>query len=489
MDLKLLAEIRKSPRKMQVKYLEGIGLLNKIHELVKEDFSIKEKIDIILEGKYSKCNHKECNRLAKAFSLWCSLKCMNSDETNPARIIASEKQKINSKERFEKTKNTYRQKFGVEHNSHIPEVIEKRKKSMQKFWDKTREETFQRYGLKRSDFLDHSFLKQLCDNNSLFQIRDKYFNGMPVTTIIRHFEEIGFNPGWNPGSSSQQEKELARFIKDVVGEENVKENDRTQIYPKEIDIYIKSHKVGVEFHGLYWHSEEISSSKGNDGKYSHKNKMDLAKAKGITLLQFFADEWVYKQEIVKSVIKSKLGIYEERLFARKCSIEKPSANEAKEFFNRTHLQGWAPGSYYGLKYKEKFVAMICVATNRFSKNKHKELIRFSSELNTQVIGGFSKLINFCKKDLNITEIYSYSDLRYSNGNTYSELGTFIKQTEPGYFWVDPSCTKRINRFSTQKHKLKDFLGEKYDPSQTENSNMERNGYKKIWDCGQNLYRL
>ena len=37
---------------------------------------------------------------------------MNSDETNPARIIASEKQKINSKERFEKTKNTYRQKYG-----------------------------------------------------------------------------------------------------------------------------------------------------------------------------------------------------------------------------------------------------------------------------------------------------------------------------------------------------------------------------------------
>ena len=474
---------------MQTKYLEGIGLLKQIQELVKEDFSIKEKIDIILEGKFNKCNHKDCNNLAKASSLWCSLKCMNSDESNPSRKIASERQKANSKERFEKARKTYKQKYGVEHNSQIPEVIEKRKKSMQKFWDKTKENTFQRYGLKRSDFLDHSYLKELCDNNSLFSLRDKYFNGMPVTTIVRHFEEIGFDPGWKPGSSSQQEKEMANFIKQLVGEENVKENDRTQLYPKEIDIYIKSHRIGIEFHGLYWHSEEVSSEKGIDGKNVHRNKMNLAKLKGIDLLQFYADEWTFKQDIVKSIIKSKLGIYDNRIFARKCSIEKPSANEAKEFFNKTHLQGWAPGKYYGLKHNGKFVAMISVATNRFSKSKHKELIRFSCELNTQVIGGLSRLLKTCKKDLGISEIYSYSDLRYSNGNTYSKLGTFIKQTDPGYFWVDPTCTKRINRFSTQKHKLKKLLLEKYDPNETENSNMERNGYKKIWDCGQNLYKL
>jgi hypothetical protein len=42
----------------------------------------------------------------------------------------------------------------------------------------------------------------------------------------------------------------------------------------------------------------------------------------------------------------------------------------------------------------------------------------------------------------------------------------------------------------QKHKLKELVGTKLDtfkPNKTETANMFDNGYRKIYDCGNNVY--
>ena len=39
------------------------------------------------------------------------------------------------------------------------------------------------------------------------------------------------------------------------------------------------------------------------------------------LIHVFEDDWLYKKEIVKSMIASRLGIYKEKIFARKCQIK------------------------------------------------------------------------------------------------------------------------------------------------------------------------
>lgn len=38
----------------------------------------------------------------------------------------------------------------------------------------------------------------------------------------------------------------------------IKTNDRTVLKPFELDIYIQSRKLAIEFDGLYWHSENES---------------------------------------------------------------------------------------------------------------------------------------------------------------------------------------------------------------------------------------
>ena len=52
-----------------------------------------------------------------------------------------------------------------------------------------------------------------------------------------------------------QTKEIVNFIKSL----NIKvdENNTTILNGKELDIYIPSHNVAIEYDGLYWHSEQF----------------------------------------------------------------------------------------------------------------------------------------------------------------------------------------------------------------------------------------
>ena len=54
---------------------------------------------------------------------------------------------------------------------------------------------------------------------------------------------------------SQKEEDLFNFIKSLTSFE-VRHNDKKAIKPNEIDVYIPEIKIGFEFDGLYWHSEQ-----------------------------------------------------------------------------------------------------------------------------------------------------------------------------------------------------------------------------------------
>jgi len=49
-----------------------------------------------------------------------------------------------------------------------------------------------------------------------------------------------------------------------------------------------------------------------------------------------------------------------------------------------------------------------------------------------------------------------------------------------YYWIQHS--EILNRLTTQKHKLKDFLPN-FDPNLTEDDNMFAAGYRKLYGCG------
>ena len=110
--------------------------------------------------------------------------------------------------------------------------------------------------------------------------------------------------------SSGKEINFIKFITDNYSGETI--SNYRILNGKEIDIFIPELKIGFEFNGLYWHSDEF---KDND---YHKNKVDVAKLKGIKLLHVYEDDWFYKNDIIKNDIlrllkplkKDKINIFE-----------------------------------------------------------------------------------------------------------------------------------------------------------------------------------
>ena len=287
---------------------------------------------------------------------------------------------------------------------------------------------------------------------------------------------------------SRSETEIVNYIKEIVNDDcEIITNDRTVLKGKELDIYIPSKKIAIEFNGLYWHSEKKICN-----KISHVEKTNICADLGIRLIHIFEDEWIYQQDLCKSRLKNILGynIKENKIYARKCIVKQLPHKDISQFLKENHMQGDLKSKYnYGLYYNDELVSVMTFGKLRKNLgSKHKEnvyeMLRFCNKLNYNVIGAASKLQKAFINDYKPIEIISYADRRWSNGNLYEKLGyTFIKNTQPNYFYVIKN--KRHNRFAFRK----DVLISKYGcpKEMTEKEFCEKQGWYRIYDCGSKLF--
>jgi predicted SprT family Zn-dependent metalloprotease len=275
------------------------------------------------------------------------------------------------------------------------------------------------------------------------------------------------------GSVSKGELEVFNYILSILLNDTVIHSDRSTIPPYELDIYIPSKNIAIEFHGLYWHS-----SKYRDSNY-HYDKYKLCKDKGIQLIQVYSDEWSNKKAIVLSILSSKLNAISNVIYARNTIVKEVSTKEAKEFLDKNHIQGSVKSSIrLGLYYNGTLVSLMTfVKSTKYSY----ELNRFCSTLFTNVVGGASKLFKYFINNFEYNSIISFSDNRISNGNLYSTLKfTYSHDVKYDYFYTDG--VNRYHKFnfrlSRQKRKFTNF-----DASKTEYENAINNGYERIYDAG------
>jgi hypothetical protein len=284
-------------------------------------------------------------------------------------------------------------------------------------------------------------------------------------------------------SYDKSENELKEFLKSL----NISfiENTRKIISPLELDIFIPSHNMAIEYNGLYWHSEIHKPSN------YHLNKTIQCEKKGIQLIHIFEDEWLYKQDIVKSRLKNLLGLNQNRIYARKCVIKEVSSKESKEFLNKNHIQGNVNSSVrLGLYHDDTLVSLMTFGSLRKSMGSNSvensyELYRFCNELNTSVIGGASKLLKYFINTYQPKEIISYADRRWSKGNLYEKLGfKFVSNTPKSFSYIINN--KREYRFKFRKDVLIK-LG--FDSKKTSHEIMLERNIFRIYDCGNKKYKL
>lgn len=252
-------------------------------------------------------------------------------------------------------------------------------------------------------------------------------------------------------------------------------------YINNVSVDILCGEIGIEYDGLYWHSDDFKN------KDFHKNKTLSCSEVGVNLLHIFSNEWKTKREIWESVIKNKLGL-SKRIYARKCQLKEINSNETTKFLDNNHLQGSIGAKVrLGLYFNEELVSIMTFGKPRFNKETDWELIRFCNVLGCNVVGAASKLLSYFEKIYNPKSLISYANLRWSNGNLYEVLGfKYVGDSSPAGWYFKEGVDKLENRLKYQKHKLKDLLSS-YDSELTADENLKLNNYKKIYDCGNMIY--
>lgn len=461
---------------------------------------------------------------------WCSAKCMGVDpdilkkkqETNNKKFGSHPMQSTACKEKQKQTvlanygvdnpsksesikqkmRDTFVQNYGVDNPSKASEVKEKIKESAIKRFankkssilEKRKQSCLEKYGVTTNK---HTHIP----NDSLLLMKDLNWLLYQHKELQKPCEQIAKELGISPTpiltflakngievtkySKSQYENEIVTFIKSVYSGK-IEENVRSIIPPYEIDIWLPELNLAIEVNGVYWHSEKW----GKDRNY-HINKTLHCEAQRIHLIQLYDSEWRTKEQIIKSKLQHLLN-KSTKIYARKCVVKEVASNEAANFLNDNHIQGACPSKIkIGLYHNNELYALATFGKPRFNKTAEWELLRFCNKNKNTVVGGLSKLLTYFVKTYSPTSIISYADRRWASQltNVYQKTGfELIRESPPNYkYFYKNNIIELLSRNQFQKHLLSSKLAQ-YNNLLSEYENMCNNGYDRIWDSGNLVFK-
>ena len=377
---------------------------------------------------------------------------------NPEKMQQTKLERYGDKgyHNIEKMKKTMITKYGVEFPSSSKEILEKREKLRNERMSSKVNDWLERFDLKLIEVYDgaHTRANFICLKcNNIFE---SSWNEIQQGRICQKCRPIDLNILTMP------QKDILSFVRSL-GFERILVNDRTIISPWELDIVVEDVKVAIEYCGFYYHSdkmiEETRKTLKDPTEY-HFMKRLMTMKKGYRLVTIFEDEWKENRDILFSRLKQILGKNSgEKIHARKCIIKPISGKIKNEFLKKYHLLGDDKSTIkLGAFYKKDLVGVMTFSYGRPSKGSKKtdgvmELNRFCTKFDCVIPGLASKLLAFYKRNYEWNEIFSYADLRWSNGDMYRKIG--FKSDEKitlDYWYIDINSVKRLHRYPFRKTK-------------------------------------
>jgi endogenous inhibitor of DNA gyrase (YacG/DUF329 family) len=414
------------------------------------------------------------------YRTYCCNKCRSNNYKWKEKRIGKGFQ---SKKVQQKIKLTIKEKYGVDNISQLQSTKNKIKNKLRikgQEWRNSQEaidlatEKIESFGYKVIN-------TRLENNETVYSIKcekhNKIWDWDRQMYLRNHTQGYPFCSECHNEKTSKGEQEIFEFVKSIYSNEILR-NARNIIFPKEIDIYLPELKFGIEFCGLYWHSQQYL------GKNYHREKWELAQQNGIDLMQIWDVEWHTKKSILKSIISNRLGL-SVPIYARNCDIKKVPSKEAREFANTYHLQGFYRGiEYVGLYYNNELIDLSIFCKCRFGKQYDYELTRHCIKSGFRVIGALSREIVYFKKLGYNGSIVDYCDQRLFNGKGhwgFKETG----MTPPDMQYTDFKTI--IPRGKYQKYRMKNIKGFKFDSSLTQLENLRINRMDFIYGVGHKIF--
>lgn len=403
-----------------------------------------------------------------------------------------------SREYLEKVSKTNQERYGAESPMGNADIVAKRRMTnierygkesytqTKQYWDQREANTLDRYGVRHTSQLPEYSEKMR--NTCL----ERY--GVPSYSQTEEFKErfrktCMENFGvLNPLALKQNQKygKTQEKIGEWLNSLGFNFSRNHSEIQREIDLYDPDRRIGIEYCGLYWHTELSPTPRLS---HYHAEKYQACANSGIRLFTIFEDEWKLHRSKCESIIKSALGIYERKFFARKCQIKEIAPEVFRDFCDNHHLLGSNNlGCYFvGIFHQDELLAGMSIGRHHRNQNAHI-LDRFCVRGGVQVVGGASRLLNRCLEwasSQNVKKISTWSDHRWSNGAVYEAMG-FQKERilPPDYSYVDLSRpTRRFSKQSQMKSNTN------CPPGITEKEWCAMRGLARIWDCGKTRWSI
>ena len=228
-------------------------------------------------------------------------------------------------------------------------------------------------------------------------------------------------------TKSHQEAEVQNFVKEQLPDEVLRFNARI-LEKKEIDIYIPKRNIGIEYNGALWHNAN------NHPMDYHRQKTDLANAKGIDLIHIFDYQWLYRFDVVEDVLKHRFGLTKNKLGARKCLIKSVDIDVFNDFVEDNSLYHAKPirKKAIGLVYDDELV----IAASYVKKGKTVEIFEIQGKVGMCVQGGISRLLKAIERETGVSKFKMNFNFTTFSGEAFKKLGwKFGKRLSPRRCWV------------------------------------------------------
>lgn len=275
---------------------------------------------------------------------------------------------------------------------------------------------------------------------------------------------------------SKGETEVADFLKSILGEGNVVTSYRALPGVSELDIYIPSLNVGVEYHGVYWHTDRFRDSK------AHLAKLEACEKNGVRLIQVWEDSWRDRRNVVENMLRTRVRkSTHEKVNARSLEHRLVPKESADELLDSHHIQGSARGTYYdGLVSPDDELMAVMVT---LEVDKQWRIERYAASANVR--GGFGKLLSALEKRIALLgggQIVTFADREISDGRLYMDNGfRNDKVLDPDYSYVVDGVRK--HKFNYRLKRFRDDPALEYREGMTERELAELNGLNRAWDSG------
>lgn len=324
---------------------------------------------------------------------------------------------------------------------------------------------------------DNQHWVDLCAKNNLTFLKK---NGRNIKVKCNYCQRVSYKTASNlwksgckycsRGSVSKEETEIYEWVKQlcpdaIQSDKSVLSKMGKRGHSLELDIYIPSANVAIEYNGRHYHStQHLMKSKNisfTEAKNWHRNKSLACEEKGIRLIHIWDYEWQdeRKQRVLKNIILGAIKQLPRRVYARECKVCSYKQgcdkwSELNEFFAENNIQGNRGGSIVYTLEKDGEILMAYKfgrpSGGRAKQKYQYEMVRGASANGVQVIGGATKLWKHFIREQDPDSVVYYIDYNYFNGNSVEKIGLECVGGQAGVknYWVK---TREVKNREPSRH--------------------------------------